>query len=131
MIYCDNESSFEELLEKDISVSIHERNTQILAAEMYKVSKGMSPSQITKLFARRDEHPYNLRHNVTFLQPLVNSVRYGTESISYSGPKIWGMVPDTYKNIDSLYAFKTAIEKWKRDVISMFLFLLLKHSYFY
>ena len=63
---------------------------------MYKVSKGMSPPQITELFARRDEHPYNLRHNAEFLQPLVNSVHCGTESISYLGPNIWGMVPDTY-----------------------------------
>ena len=78
------------LLEKDSSVSIHERNIQILATEMYKVSKGMSPLQITELFARRDEHPYNLRHNTKFLQPLVNSVRCGTENISYLGPKIWG-----------------------------------------
>ena len=86
MIYCDKQSSFEELLEKDSSVSIHERNIEILAAEMYKVSKGMSPPQITILFARRDEHPYNLRHCAEFLQPLVNSARCGTESISYLGP---------------------------------------------
>ena len=115
MIYCDKQSSFEELLEKDSSVSIHERNIQILATEMYKVSKGMSPPQITELFARRDEHPFNLRHNVEILQPLVNSVCCGTESISNLGPKIWGMVPDTYKNIDSLYNFKKAIKKWKAE----------------
>ena len=91
-IYCDKQPSFEELLEKDNSVSIHERNIQILATEMYKVSKGMSPLQVTELFARREEHPYNLRHNAEFLKPLVNFVRCGTESISYLGPKNWGMV---------------------------------------
>ena len=67
---------------------------------MYKVSKGMSPPQITELFPRRHEL-YKLRHNAEFLQPLVNSVRCGTESISYLGPKSWGLVPDTYKNLDS------------------------------
>ena len=46
MIYCDKQSSFKELLEKDGSFSIHERNIQILATEMYKVSKCMSPLQI-------------------------------------------------------------------------------------
>ena len=111
MIYCDKQSSFEELLEKDSSVSIHERNIQILATEMCKVSKGMSPPQIIELFARRDEHSYNLRHNAEFLKPLVNSVRYETGNISYLGPKIWGMVPDTFKNIESLYNFKKAIKK--------------------
>ena len=49
---------------------------------MYKVSKGMSPPQITELFTRRNEHPSRLRHNVTLLQPFVNSVRCGTERIS-------------------------------------------------
>ena len=60
IIYGDKQSSFEELLEKDSSASIHERNIQILATKMYKVSKGMSPPQITELFARKNEHPYTL-----------------------------------------------------------------------
>ena len=62
---------------------------------MYKVSKGMSSPHITELFAQRNEHSYNLRYNAEFLQPSVNSVRCGTETISYLDPKIWGMVPDT------------------------------------
>ena len=33
------QSSFEELPEKNSSVSIHERNIQILAADVYKISK--------------------------------------------------------------------------------------------
>ena len=63
---------------------------------MYKVSKGMSSRQITELFPRRNEQPYNLMHNTKFLQLLVNSVRCGTEGISYLGPKILDMVPDSY-----------------------------------
>ena len=37
--YCEKQSSFEELLEKDSSASINERNIQILATEIYKVIK--------------------------------------------------------------------------------------------
>ena len=70
IIYGDKQSSVEELLEKNSSVSIRERNIQILATILYKVSKGMSPSQITELFARRNEHPYNLKHKAEFLQPF-------------------------------------------------------------
>ena len=114
-VYGDKQSSFEELLEKDSSVSIHKRNFQILATEMYKVSKSMSPPQITESFAQRNEHPYNLRNNTKFLQAFLNSVCCGTESILYLGPKIWGMVPDTYKNIDSLRNFKKVINKWKPE----------------
>ena len=43
IIYNDKQSSFIELLEKDNSVSIHQRNLQVLAIEMFKVSNGLSP----------------------------------------------------------------------------------------
>ena len=102
IIYGDKQSLFEDLLEKDSFVFIHKRNIQILATEMHKVSKGMSPPQMTELFERRNEHPYNLRHITKFLQPFVNSVHCGNENISYLDPMIWGMVPDTSRNIDSL-----------------------------
>ena len=55
---------------------------------MCKVSKGMPPPQITELFARRNKHPYNLRYNAEFLQPSVNFVCCGTESISYLGQRL-------------------------------------------
>ena len=90
IIYGDKQSSFEELLEKEHSVSIHDRNIQILATKMYKVSKSMSPTQITELLSQRNEHPYNLRYNAEFLQPSVNSVRCGTETISLLRPKVLG-----------------------------------------
>ena len=32
----------------------------------------MSPPQVTKLFERRNNHPYNLRHNIEFSQSFVN-----------------------------------------------------------
>ena len=41
-IYNNKQSSFDELLEKDRSVSIHERNLQFLATDMYKISNGLS-----------------------------------------------------------------------------------------
>ena len=37
-------SSFEDLLEKDRSVSVHHRNLRALAVESFKVFKGLSPS---------------------------------------------------------------------------------------
>ena len=37
IIYSDKQSSFETLLEKDGTVSVHNRNLQILATEMYNI----------------------------------------------------------------------------------------------
>ena len=46
IVYNDDTSSFDELLRKDNSVSIHNRNIQKLAIEMYKAKNNLSP-QIT------------------------------------------------------------------------------------
>ena len=44
IIYNDKHSSFNELLAKDGSVTVHIRNLQVLAIEMFKVSRGLCPS---------------------------------------------------------------------------------------
>ena len=41
--YQDNMSTFQELLNKDNSLSIHHRNLQVLATEMFKIHRGLSP----------------------------------------------------------------------------------------
>ena len=115
IIYKDKKSSFEELLDKDSSVSIHNRNMQILATELYKIKMGMSRGHMNEIFKLREQNPYNLRQNSDFLRPAVNTVFHGTESLAYLGPKIWDMVPDSFKEIDSIYKFKKVIRKWKPE----------------
>ena len=42
----------------------------------------------------------------------MNSVRHGTESVSFLGPKIWDLVPSDIKLSQSLSIFKRKIKKW-------------------
>ena len=109
--YGDNVSTFQQLLQKDNSVSIHHRNIQTLAIEMFKVSKDLSPSIVKEIFQER-RIPYNLRNENSFVARHVNSVYHGTESLSFLGPKIWELVPPDLKTLESLEAFKTRIKKW-------------------
>ena len=45
----------------------------------------------------------------------INSVSYGTETISYLGPKIWALVPTDLKSVKTLPEFKRKIKLWKPD----------------
>ena len=109
--YQDKSSTFQELLEKDNSVSIHHRNIQKLAIEIYEVLHGFSPPILNDIFVPVS-HPYNFRRNDTLQRRRVNSVRHGTESISFLGPKIWDLVPSDIKLPQSLNIFKRKIKKW-------------------
>ena len=111
----DKQSSFIKLLEKDNSVSIHQRNLQILAIEMFKVSNGLSPVLMNDIFKLRGEQTDNLRKPSQFYRPEVNSVYNGTESVSFLGPIIWDLVPNELKDIGNLTAFKKAIKKWSPE----------------
>ena len=104
--------SFEELLRKDNSFSIHNRNLQKLAVEMYKVKNHLSPTLLKEVFPIRNIS-YNLRNRNPFLSRNVRSVNNGTESISFRGPQIWSIVPENIKNASSLSEFKSKIKHWE------------------
>ena len=87
IIYNDKRSSFNALLEKDGSVSIHERNIKILATEIFKISKNLAPPQMHEIFKLKDQPHYNLRYNSLFPRPHVKSVYKGTEYLSFLEPK--------------------------------------------
>ena len=94
VIYNDKQSSYEELLIKDGTVSIHHRNIQTLATEMFNVKSEMSPEIICDIFIQRLDNQYNVIHINHFETPFVRTVYNGTESVSYLGPKNWGIVPE-------------------------------------
>ena len=66
IVYSGKISSFEELLDKDGSASIHTRNLQVLATEMFKVYRDLSPNIVAEIF-HTQRNNYNLRHFSFFL----------------------------------------------------------------
>ena len=45
---------------------------------------------------------YNLLGGIKFICDNIQTVNYGSETISFYGPKIWEQVPDDTKNSESL-----------------------------
>ena len=76
-----------------------------------KLAKNLAPPQMHEIFKIKDQPHYNLRYNSLFFRPLVKSVYKGTESLSFSGPKIWDILPDTYKDMPDLNSFKLFLKR--------------------
>ena len=100
----DRKSSFEELLRKDNTVSIHHRSLQLLATEIVKMKNNTASKILNEIFKNRASS-YSLRWQV-------HSIYYGTESLSFLGPKIWELVPEDKKQSESLGILKIKIKNW-------------------
>ena len=108
-MYKNVNATFEELLELDNSVTIHQKNLQKLATEMYKAKNNLSPLPMKNLF-KEQENEHELRNGRTWENPNVRTVCYGIESVRYRGPKIWESLPKDIKEAISLDEFKIKIK---------------------
>ena len=111
IVYNDIFTPFEQLLQKNNSFTIHERNIQLLAIELFKVIKGYSPEIMKEVLPLKESNNYCSRF--PFRTRNARTVRYGTETISFIGPKIWSLIPDEIKASSNLVEFKNKIKKWK------------------
>ena len=106
LVYKDETNvSLDDLLKKDKSISIHKRNLQILATEIYKVRNDLGP-EIMKGIFHFLQKPCNLRNDSTLKRRRNCTAYFGTESISSLAPKIWDIVPWEIKSAKSLVIFK-------------------------
>ena len=69
---------------KDNSFSIHERNIQSLAIEIYKFLNGLSPSFLNNVFHKNISNSYDLRNHKELYSRNLKTVRYGTENLEQS-----------------------------------------------
>ena len=111
-IFLDKTSSFEILLEQNKFVTMHTRNLQMLATDMFKVYRSISPPILHEIIYGLDII-YNLKINSEFPMPNVRSFFHGSKSISCLVPKTWNIVTLALKKLTSVDAFKKGIKKWK------------------
>ena len=110
-VYSDYNSSFNELVDKDGSFTIHQRNVQSLAIEIYKYLHGLSPTILSEVFKVNEIIPDDLRMRNELYARNPKTVRYDTETISFLSPKIWSLIPQNIKDSSSLPCFKKKKKK--------------------
>ena len=115
LIYNDKKTTFDDLLKKDGSVSIHYKNLRTLAIELFKVYKGYSPVIFSETFPTKQKSQYNMRNHSYFAMPRAKTVNYGFECLPYIGSKLWDSLPTYMKDLDTIEKFKKALKSWKPE----------------
>ena len=102
LIYCDHSSNFQQLLQRDNSVTIHQNNIEALAIMMYKVVNNIASTIVSEFFSFS-----NVKKWLSVSSTLCK-YRNGHETILYLGPKNWKEM----KQKSSLFALKREIKQW-------------------
>ena len=108
IVYNDYANSFESLLVKDGSVTIHNRNIQRVALEMYKIRNGLAPDFICDLFVKNQ-----MPTRSDFVRPKMRTTAYGKNSFATFGTIVWDkLLPSDLKSLENINIFKKTIRNW-------------------
>ena len=111
IVYNDTIMSFEELLVKDKTFTIHHQDIQSLAIEMYKAVNNLPVGNLSDFLVRNNLN-CNLRSTSELTVPSINTVFKGQSSSSYFGSVIWNLIPAELRGINSFQVFKSEIKAW-------------------
>ena len=107
--YNDYLSDFKVLLEKDNSVTIHQRNIQALTLEVYKTLNDLNPGFMSEIFYLK-QHEYPTR-NQQIVYPNPHTVSYGLETFGYKASQLWSNIPNEIQQAPDVSTFKQYTSK--------------------
>ena len=113
LVYNDYEQSFDVLLNKNKSFSIHHQNIQELMIEIYKSLNKASPDNFFDSMFTSKRRKDLLQNDL--LVPSVKTVTKGKDCAKYLGAVILNSVPSHIRQEYSLETFCDLIKKWKPD----------------
>ena len=98
-VHFDFSSSFETLLEKDASVSIHVKNLRCLLREVYKIVNRESPKFLWDMFEIKPSS-YDLRSGNRLYLPPTRTQTFGLNSLAFRGSLLWNSLPPDLTSVD-------------------------------
>ena len=99
LVYKDYNSSFDELLEKDNSYKIRDRNLHKRVPEIVKVKMNLGP-EIMRVVFEIVEGPHALRNELKLKSRKIHSVRHGIETASFVALESGTVYPVTLNNVN-------------------------------
>ena len=107
--YC---SSYEELILKAGTTTLHLSRLRTLAIETFKIAYGLSPTYLKEFVCFKDASSYNFRYSNLLEIPRTKSTRYGTNSFRHQAAKLWNSLPEEARKITSFNHYKQFIKTW-------------------
>ena len=104
VVYDDFNKLYDELLELNNDLSIHQRHLRYLASAVFKSIIHLNPQFMLSYFEEKPM-PYNLRDGSKLVLPKTKSSRFGIHSLRFRGSLLWNNLPVSVKNCQSLNKF--------------------------
>ena len=105
VIYSEYHQTYEELLQINEDIFIHQKHLCILALEVYKSIIQFDPELMWHCFNTNPIN-YNLWKGSSLLIPPANSVNFGTNSVTFRGSLLWSNRPLRLKNSQTIHDYK-------------------------
>ena len=103
--------SYDNLLVKAESTTIHIHSIRLLALEVYKTLHNLNPAFMKDYFLPKSIS-YILQRNDFLLVPKMKTTNYGIRTISFLGQKVWNSLPNEIKLSKNANQFKILIKDW-------------------
>ena len=110
-LHNDKISSYDTLIAKSNTTTMHIRRIKSLACEVFKSLNDLNPSFMKDMFQVK-EIPYDLRDDQILVQPTFKKISYGKNTFRYYGSHIWNSLPIEFKTSTSLDIFKEHLKSW-------------------
>ena len=110
-LFNDKFSTYQCLLQKCESTTLHMRRIKTIALEVYKSLNDLNPSFMKEMFKTKNVD-YDLRNSHILTQPEFRKINYGRNSFKYFGSHIWNSLPNEIKDCTTVDNFKELIKAW-------------------
>ena len=94
---------------KDNSLTVHQRNLQLLMIEIFKTRHDLNPNFMKQILEEK-VLLYNIRCSDKLQLPTAKTTDLGIDTVRFVGGKVWKTLPPELKKSDSIKIFKRRIK---------------------
>ena len=113
-VFKDKTATYSELLERAKIPTLQLSRKRAIILEVYKAVHHLSPKFLWDIF-REKSQPYNLRNQGQMERTTKRTKRFGTDTFSDYGAKLWNSIPNNVKDLD-IKQFKVWLATWSDNV---------------